>query len=119
VTLTRAFHLWGHRAVAIGLTTADPTSMEALCEWADVICPLQAYFADGIPPQFASKVTTHFDVGGDVWGKPYHPTLHQLLDGRIRAYLIANKIPHLTSLVREQQPAPITIDSLKVPQRLA
>lgn len=68
VTLARAFHFWGHNAVAIGLCSSGPDLMNVLCEWADVICPLQGYFIEGIPEQFHGKVTKHFDIGGDIWG---------------------------------------------------
>lgn len=118
VTLARAFHLWGHHAVAIGLCSSGPELMRTLCEWADVICPLQGYFVEGIPKEYHGKVTTHFDIGGDVWGVPYHPAMQKILDEKIFRYLLDNKIPHLTALYREQDAAPLSPETLMRKQSL-
>lgn len=118
VTLTRAFHLWGHNAVAIGLCSSGPDLMNVLCEWADVVCPLQGYFIDGIPKEFHKKVTKHFDIGEDIWGVPYTPAMQKIIDDRIYSYLIENKIPHLTPLYRAQDPAPLTPEALNRKQSL-
>lgn len=92
--------------------------MRTLCEWADVICPLQGYFVEGIPKEYHGKVTTHFDIGGDVWGVPYHPAMQKILDEKIFRYLLDNKIPHLTALYREQDAAPLTPETLMRKQSL-
>lgn len=118
VTLARAFHFWGHNAVAIGLCSSGPELMRTLCEWADVICPVQGYFVDGIPREYHGKVTNHFDIGGDVWGVPYHPVMQKIIDEKIYRYLLDNKIPHLTSLIRGQDSAPLDPEALVRKQSL-
>lgn len=117
VTLARAFHLWGHQAVAIGLCTSGKDLMETLCEWADVICPLQKKFIDGIPTTYHYKTTDHFDIGEDVWHAPYNKDMQKKLDEKIRSYLITNKIPHLTTTLRPQDSV-IIRDSLYPKQEL-
>lgn len=118
VTLSRAFHLWGHNAVPIGLCSSGPDLMKVLCEWADVICPLQNYFIEGIPKEYHVKTTTHFDIGSDIWGVPYKKEMQKILDDRIFSYLVENKIPHLTPLWREQDPAPLSPERLVQKQSL-
>jgi hypothetical protein len=110
--------LWGHRAVPVGISTADPELLKVLCEWADVICPLQAYFSEAIPKEYHGKITHHFDIGGDVWGVPYKGELQKLVDERIFSYLLNNKIPHLTSLVRDQEKSPLSPDKIYKKQYL-
>lgn len=97
VALAEAFKgTYGCDAIAIGTYWAAHETMTMLCNWADLICPVDVQDAE-LPPtdlkiwrascvwnqEFDHKRRV-FYLGVDAWGNSKHPELLQLIHSKVK-----------------------------------
>lgn len=99
-----------HDALACGFETTDAETRDMLYRWADVIVLLCADFEPLIRPRWANKLSV-YDVGEDIWGNPFSPSLHVrladmlnernefLLGRRLNAELIREKLQNYAAKI--------------------
>jgi hypothetical protein len=69
----------GHDAIAIGTFWSSPDTLRLLCEWADLICPVDTQHTDNLPVEDTKRWLNaplwHYihkikviPIGRDMWG---------------------------------------------------
>lgn len=69
-------------AIACSAEKNSTDTLLLLCEWADLICPMQPEFSSVVPKQFENKIRV-IDVGPDRFGSCFHPQLHAIIEQKL------------------------------------
>jgi len=81
---------YGHEVLACGWESNKEDTRNMLYEWADVIVIMQAEMEKYVDPKHHNDGERRklycYDVGEDVYGNPFHPTLQQSLDHMIQSH---------------------------------
>lgn len=90
----------GIDSVALSSINNTPETMTMMCEWADLIVPVEPQFEHQVPNEYKSKWESckmwddkykHkrkvLNLGADIWGNARHPQLRQIIKNRITEIL--------------------------------
>lgn len=90
----------GIDSVALSSINNTPETMEMMCEWADVVVPVEPRYEHQVPNEYKAKWENckmwdekfnHkrkvLNLGADVWGNARHPELREIIKSRINEIL--------------------------------
>lgn len=98
VALAEALRNKGCEAINASTYWFAPETMRMLCEWADIIAPVQVQDPEYEPAydrtlwrtniiwEYRDKIA-QFPIGQDIYGKPQDPRLKSLIEGYINGWL--------------------------------
>lgn len=90
----------GIDSVALSAINNHDGTMSMMCEWADVIVPVEPQFENEVPNEYKHKWENCkmwdekfknkrkvMNLGADIWGNARHPELRQIIKSRINEIL--------------------------------
>ena len=90
----------GIDAIALSSINNKPETMEMLCEWADLVIPVEPRYEHKVPAEYKHKWENckmwdekfnHkrkvLNLGADIWGNARHPELRAQIVNRIKEVL--------------------------------
>lgn len=80
VTIAGQLKFWGHDVLTAGTKAQTPQTMDMLSSWADRIIAVDKETMAEIPPAWKDKAQL-WDVGMDIYPRPYNPDLLRKVRG--------------------------------------
>lgn len=56
-----------HDVISLGISTAEPETIEMLCKWTDKILLAEPEMKEKIPQEYQSKIDYRFTIGPDIY----------------------------------------------------
>lgn len=84
IAMARILKKEGYDAIPIGITEAQPDTLEMLAKWADKILFADSKFMQFLPQQYKDKFMD-MELGEDIWKDANHPDLLQKIERKYYA----------------------------------